>query len=179
MRISFFWCLAAVAALIGESVMSKGLELEEIGSLPEAQVVERLPESHPTVLYAFAGRLFSAGRRDEAVMWFYAGQLRYRCHLVANPGLKPDGEPAVMASLNATLGQTINEWAGGSPEGWARAIDQALAWDEKFPDATTPKDRHAAARRQVRTGLAQMRDQIRREAASIRAQRASNGLENR
>ncbi len=171
--------LVGILFFVGQAAVSKELDLKEVGQLPEAQVVARLPESHPTVLYAFAGRLFGAGRKDEGVMWFYVGQLRYRYHLRANPDLPPDGEPAIMASLNATLGQTINEWAGGSPEGWARAIDQALAWDEQFPNALTSKERHAAARRQVRSGLEQMRDQIRAEAASIRAQRASRGLENR
>ena len=145
--------LAAALLLVGQSAVSKEMSLKEVGQLPEAQVVARLPESHPTVLYAFAGRLFGAGRKDEGVMWFYAGQLRYRYHLVANPGLPPDGDPAVMASLNATLGQTIDEWAGGLPEGWTRAIDQALVWDEQFPNALTPKERHAAARRQVRSGI--------------------------
>ncbi len=171
--------LAAALLLVGQSAVSKELDLKEVGQLSEAQVVARLPDSHPTLLYAFAGRLFSAGRKDEGVMWFYVGQLRYRYFLRANPGLPPDGDPAIMASLNATLGQTINEWAGGSPSGWARAIDQALDWDERHPNALTPKQRHAAARQEVRAGLVKMRDQVLAQAADIRAQRASRGLENR
>jgi hypothetical protein len=137
--------LAAALLLVGQSAVSKELNLKEVGQLPEAKVVARLPEAYPTVLCAFSGRLFGAGREDEGVMWFCAGQPRYRDYLVANPSLPPDGDPAVMASRKATLGQTINEWAGGSPECWARAIDQALAWDEQFPNALTPKERHAAA----------------------------------
>lgn len=34
-----------------------------------------------------------------------------------------------MASLNATVGQTINEWAGGSPRQGADSIQKALDWD--------------------------------------------------
>lgn len=155
------------------------LTLAQARSLPRAQVVASLPDSHPAVLYAYASRLFEQGARDEAVMWFYAGQLRFRFHLRAHPELPRDGEPALMASLNATVGQSLNEWAGGSPRGWAHAIDRALAWDSGHGNATTPKDRYHRALDETRKGLLGLRDQILSDKEQIAAQRTVRGLENR
>ncbi|QLF92624.1 hypothetical protein HW090_05235 [Pseudomonas sp. ABC1] len=144
---------------------------------PEAVQVE-LAQAHPSTLYMHARKLFEEGRRDEAVVWFYIGQLRFRYHLLANPGLPADGEPAVMDALNATLGQTINEWAGGKPQQWIAAIEQALAWDEAHPNPTTPKARHASELEEIRQGLRGLADYIRTNLDEIAAQRRANGLDN-
>ncbi|MGL9734267.1 MAG: hypothetical protein ACR5LD_08340 [Symbiopectobacterium sp.] len=71
--------------------------------------------------------------------WFYIGQLRWHYHLLTHYELPPDGEPAAMDILNATLGQSINEWVSGSPMAWRAAIGKALAWDAAHPNTTTPK----------------------------------------
>ena len=155
------------------------LSIPDAVSKPEAEVEPRLAESHPTALYAYAKRLFEAGRKDDAVMWFYAGQLRFRYHLKANPSLPRDGEPALMASLNATVGQTINEWAGGSPREWAASTQKALDWDAKTPNPTTPKEQYGVALAEMRSGLADLAQQIRDGEDTIRTKRKSRGLENR
>lgn len=173
------WGLAGLLALAAAGVQAQPLTPEQAWSAPEEEVQARLADSHPALLYAYAQRLFAAGRKDEAVVWFYAGQLRFRYHLAAHPELAPDGEPALMASLNATLGQTLNAWAGGSPLRWAAAMDQALDWDAQQPNATTPKEAHAAALAQTRAGLQDLAVQVRANVEQIRAQRAANGLENR
>lgn len=159
--------------------MAQPLEDDEAERLPAAQVEARLAESHPVESYRYAQRLFRQGKRDEAVTWFYIGQLRFRYRLLANPNLPPDGEPALMASLNATLGQTFNEWAGGSPRDWVAAIDRALAWDAAHPNPLTPKDQHAAELARIRGGLQGLRDDIMASEQTIREQRKANGLENR
>ena len=73
--------------------------------------------------------MFREGKKDEAVFWFYVGQLRYRFHLKANPNMDPSGDPALFSSLSATVGKTINEYAGGNVKDWVKAIDRALKWD--------------------------------------------------
>lgn len=171
--------MGALLCSLAFGAMANAVDVKGAATRPPAEVEAALPGSHPTSLYAYAMRLFGEGRHDDAVMWFYAGQLRYRFHLRANPDLKPDGEPAVMASLNSTIGQTINEWAGGSPKGWAAAIDRALAWDEAQPNAVTSKTRHAAAWQETRKGLLGLRDHILKSEAQIRAERAQRGLPNR
>ena len=158
---------------------AQALSVQDALSKPEAEVESRLAESHPAVLYAYAKRLFEIGRKDDAVVWFYSGQLRFRYHLTANPSLPPDGEPALMASLNATIGQVINEWAGGSPRGWANSIQKALDWDERAPNAVTPKGLNGPALAQLRDGLAGLGHQVLKSEDTIREQRKARGLENR
>jgi len=138
-----------------------------------------LPNEHPSAYYTYAGRLFQEGKKDDAVFWFYVGQLRYRFHLKANPNLKPDGDPAVFSSLSATIGQAINEYAGGSVKGWVRAIERALKWDEESPNGFTSKQKFAAVYEENRAGLKKLRDQVESQADSIREQRKKAGLENR
>ncbi|RYF22787.1 MAG: hypothetical protein EOO33_14870 [Comamonadaceae bacterium] len=172
--------LAAVAAAAAAAgAHAKPLDTMQAASLPAAEVEAGLPESHPAAIYAYAKRLFAEGRRDEAVTWFYVGQLRFRFHLAASPTLPRSGDPALMASLNASVGQVLNEWAGGSPQGWADSIDKALAWDAAHPNAVTSQQAHEKAWKDTRSGLAELRDSILANAQSIRAQRAQRGLENR
>lgn len=136
-------------------------------------------KKHPSELYLHAKHLFETGHKDDAVTWFYIGQLRWRYHLRVHPELPPDGEPAAMDALNATLGQAINEWAGGSPKAWRAAINKALAWDTSHPNPITPKEKYAAQWQQVRAGLMQLDDYIRDNESQIRAERQARGLENR
>lgn len=147
--------------------------------IAQQDIDAQLAQKHPSELYLYAKQLFDAGRKDDAVTWFYIGQLRWRYHLQVHPELPPDGELAAMSALNATLGQTFNEWAGGSPSAWRASIAQALAWDEAHPNPTTPKDQHAAEWQQTRAGLLQLDSYIRDNAAQIRAERQARGLENR
>ncbi|MCW2474241.1 MULTISPECIES: hypothetical protein [unclassified Symbiopectobacterium] len=138
-----------------------------------------LAKKHPSELYLHAKQLFETGHKDDAVAWFYIGQLRWRYHLLVHPELPPDGEPAAMDALNATLGQAINEWAGGSPKAWRAAIGKALAWDASHPNPTTPKEQYGAQWQQVRAGLMQLDGYIRDNESQIRAERQARGLENR
>lgn len=171
--------LSSTASPSASSVVAVGLSTEEAARLPEAEVLARLAASHPAALYTYAARLFRDGRRDEAVKWFYAGQLRFRFHLMANPTLPRSGEPALMASLNQVVGQPINEWAGGSPKDWAASIDQALAWDAANDNGTTSRQQHEAAWQDTRKGLTDLRHSILSREGEIRAARQKRGLENR
>jgi hypothetical protein len=128
--------------------------------------------------YQKAGEEFQVGRRDEAVTLFYVGQLRGRI-IVQCQNLPPDREPALLASLNDTLGQPINEYAGGSPAGWAAAIDRALAFDAVHPDPNAPSPECRAERERQRAGLTELRDHILANVIEIRAQRTASGLPNR
>lgn len=153
------------------------LTVEQTLNSPAAHVEASLAESHPSMLYAYAKRLFEAGQKDDAVFWFYAGQLRYRYLLIADPSLSADGAPALFASLNASIGQRINAWAGGAPKAWAAAMDRALVWDAAHPNPTTPKDANAWALEKARTGSAALRDDVLSNEVQIRANRKREGLE--
>lgn len=130
-------------------------------------------------MYQHAAELFGDGKKDEAVFWFYAGQLRYRIHLAARPNLPPDQDAAVMSSLNYSLGTVINEYAGGNPEEWAATITDVLEWDASTPNEFTPKADFPEAHNANRDGLSSLRERITENKEKIRNERAARGLENR
>ncbi|NHT77707.1 hypothetical protein G8E10_18545 [Rhizobiaceae bacterium CRRU44] len=129
----------------------------------------------PSDIMLRAAPLMQAGRRDEATFWFYAGQLRWRSRLNASPAQDQTGEPALFSSLFETLGPPVNGWAFGDIPKLQRTIDAVLLWDVRYPDPSLDP----AVHERMRAGLTALRDQIGREAGMIRAERASQGLENR
>lgn len=166
---SVFLALNACAALTPE----------EIKSLPPASIERSLPDEHPSSYYLYAVRLFAEGKKDDAVFWFYTGQIRFRAHLKANPDLKPSGDPALFASLNATLGREINEYAGGDPKMWFAQIDRALAWDRKMENGFTSKKKFKKEYEEIRSGLLKMKEGLEKNVDQLREQRKKAGLENR
>jgi hypothetical protein len=147
---------------------------QSIGALKQG-----IEAKHPAAYYLLAAKLFSQGEvtRDEAIFWFYAGQLRFRYHLMANPQLPPSGDPALFASLSEVVGRPINEYAGGYPDKWIAAIDRALQWDAFHPNGFTPKAKAPDAYREIRSGYVAMRNTISTSKAQIRATRRQNGLQ--
>ncbi|HEX9455850.1 MAG TPA: hypothetical protein VGA27_15885 [Candidatus Binatia bacterium] len=177
--VPFVFVFAFLFALAMDTRALGQIDIQGAAQMPEAEVEGKLSASHPAVYYAYAKPLFTQGRKDDAVFWFYVGQLRYRLYLLANPQLPRDGDPAVMASLNATVGQSINDWAGGDPKSWAAAMERALRWDANNDNGFTSKSTQEKQWRETRAGLAALRDQIIRDEAKIRAERERRGLSNR
>ena len=116
--------IAAQAAVPTDDVMKK---------TPE-QLKKGIENQHPSTYYILAQKLFETGKKDDAVFWFYAGQLRYRFYLMANPKLEPSGDPALFASLSEVVGRPINEYAFGDLKALPATLDKVLAWDEKTPN---------------------------------------------
>ena len=144
------------------------------------QLRNGIENKHPSYFYILAWKLFAAGKKDEAVFWFYEGQLRYRFYLLVNKDkLDPSGDPALFASLSEEIGRPLNEYAFGDIPQLAKTIDAVLAWDKSHSNALTPREKHRSEYDQITTGLTHMRDEVVRKADSIRKTRAANGLENR
>ena len=138
-----------------------------------------IPADHPAAGYLRAIKLFQAGKRDQAIFEFYLAQLRFRIYVKARPGLDPSGEPALLGSLNQTIGRPINEYAFGDLSALGETITRVLDWDEQHDDPATPKERHAEVRAEVRTGLEVLRNHIMSHQGSIKELRRANGLPNR
>jgi hypothetical protein len=143
------------------------------------QLMRGIENEHPSTCYILASKLFETGKKDDAVFWFYVGQLRFRFHVSANPNLDPSGEPALLASLNEVIGRPINEYAFGDLKALADTFARVLAWDQKTPNGFTSTKDHAAEWKKVRDGLGGMRTYVMENGDTIRAQRKANGLENR
>lgn len=88
------------------------------------------PECHHWVTFYFAAeKMFEAGERDEAVRWFYVGQLRGRTVAALDPG----ASRSVVDALQHLIGQPINEYAGSDQTSMLAAIDWAAEWDRQHP----------------------------------------------
>jgi hypothetical protein len=143
------------------------------------ELIRIIPDQHPAHYYMLATRLFQANRKDEAVFWFYAGQLRYRIRLTCHPDLAPDTEPALFGSLHETVGRQINEHAGADPRAWAATMERALAWDAATHNGFEPKAPCRAAIADQRGGMGGLIAHVRNNEAQIRRDRAAAGLPNR
>jgi hypothetical protein len=152
---------------------------DDFNRLTPDQLKAGIERQHPAAYYVLAGKLFKAGDKDEAVFWFYAGQLRYRFHLAANPDLPRSGDPALFGSLSEVVGRPLNEYAFGDLTQLSATIDKVLEWDERTANGFTSQTTHAASWKATRDGLGEMRRQVMASAEQIRAQRTKNGLENR
>jgi hypothetical protein len=163
------------------------------GSMPEKQAVpspgdleQQTPEqiiagaesAHPAALYVLASKLMRAGRPDEAVRWFYIGQLRYRFHLMTGPPNAAD-ERILFSALSESVGRPINEYAFGDIDGVVREIDAALAWDAAHANHITSKSAFPGPLAKTRDGLVALRDDMLARKDEIRETRKSNGLPNR
>lgn len=92
---------------------------------------------HWTSFYQAAQQLFDTDRKDEAVKWFYIGQLRGRVASALDPD--PSRNGALLEALNAGIGQRINKYAGEDIDNWIEQIDAAMAWDKEHPLPANPR----------------------------------------
>jgi hypothetical protein len=169
---------ALIPALLAFSLLQASAV--DLSSLSVDQLKNGIENQHPSAFYILAQKLFTAGQKDDAVFWFYAGQLRYRVYLLVNNGkLDPSGDPALFASLSEEVGRSINEYAFGDIPQLAKTIDAVIAWDQSQANALTPRDKYKSQYDQIVAGLTQMRDQVIKQADSIRKTRTANGLQNR
>lgn len=136
-------------------------------------------DEHPSAYYILASKLFDSGQRDEAVFWFYAGQLRYRTHLVCNPDLPADSDPALFGALSEVIGAEINAYAFGDLAMLEETIDRVIAWDNQTPNNFTNVRDCANAYQSVLAGLEELKAYVIENAEDVRAQRVANGLANR
>lgn len=170
--------LAATMLAIG-CLSSSSAAAQDFNEMAAEEIKADIEQFHPSAYYILAQKLFDAGERNEAVFWFYAGQLRYRFFLAANPNLPPDQDPALFASVSEVIGRPLNEYAFGDIPQLATTIDEVLDWDANAENAFVSKTDHAEEWEEVREGLIELRETILAEADSIRAEREENGLENR
>lgn len=139
-----FAFLASCAAPTRTEIQPKG-EFATIKVEDSNQEVERLMKGdggavarvtanpggyHPAVLYALSNALFRSGRRDEAMEWFYLGQLRARSD--ANKAQDPSAKQAV-SGLNARFGPLINPYAFQDIGKLKATVARVLAKDRALP----------------------------------------------
>jgi hypothetical protein len=161
---AFFFLLSTVPAFA-----------QDFHAMPVDQLKAEVPNAHPSGYYVLASRLYDRGDEDEAVFWFYAGQLRYRTHLACNPDLPPDGDPALFSALSEVIGSEINFYAFGDLDMLLDTIDAVIEWDRSTPNGYAPDANCSAARSGILSGLNELKAYIAENTNDIRAQRLSSG----
>jgi hypothetical protein len=92
---------------------------------------EQAPACHHWITFYYAAEaMFKAGRKDEAVKWFYVAQIRGRLTAQLGPNTST---PSLIPALQHLIGQPINEYAGGDLAKWGAAVEWAIAWDAQNP----------------------------------------------
>jgi hypothetical protein len=185
-------CLVAVVGLATPLQAGAGVEvanglqasIARARQEPLDDLIRDVEHAHPVAMFLLARRLFDVGRRDEAVFWFYEGQLRWRAYLRQNPDLRGPGSPFHESEgerfqrLFDTIGPEINRYALSDGAALAKTLDRVLAWDASHPDDFTPNGPAKESRRQDARDFAtylvthpdevkRMNDQARRQAGDI------------
>lgn len=81
--------------------------------------------------------LFLNGKKDDAVFWFYAAQLRVRYQLVFEKGDRGQ----LLSAMMMTMGPAINNYAFHDISNLNRTLDHVLEWDKKTPNPFRDKTR--------------------------------------
>ena len=181
-----FALLATACTPSNEAIVAR-LEQGDASALPDFRTAAaRLPWlAH----YQAAAILNAEQPGEEAIKWFYTGQLRAR--VAARYDSHPDGTSALVGSLNETIGRPINEYAGGDQTRWLAAIDAATAWSKANPytldllkqdlpgqSVTVTQAELQESFEQALQGMAKLRDQVAAlTPAYLKQQRQENGLQ--
>ncbi len=100
------------------------------------KVIAKPEDYNPVVLYVLSGTLFKQDKKDEAMFWFYAGQLRARSD--ANKAQDKSAAQAV-SQLNQTFGALINGYAFANIPILEKTVDRVIAWDKNTPRNYDPR----------------------------------------
>ena len=176
--LSIFVLFLFLFLFIGFESTAQSYAGEEYNLQGIEELKSKIQTKHPVTYLELAGQLLNEGKMDEAVVWYYVGQIRYRAYLTANPELAPSGDPALYGSLKYILGTPINEYAGSNPDNWVKLIEQAIQWHHENPNFFTPKDTHSEIYSTIEAGFIEFRDSVKSSKEEIRKQRAANGLQN-
>lgn len=118
----------AVLCAPGRAWADRALEQAVAAKDPKAvqRVIREAATVEPLLLMQAAFALLESGQRDQAVFWFYAGQLRARYW----PTLQ--GENAqILTILLMTIGEQVNAQAFRDIPALVKTLDAVVAWDEK------------------------------------------------
>jgi hypothetical protein len=125
--------------------------------------------NEPVAMFIPAYTLFRNGRKEDALFWYYAAQLRARYQIVFENGDRAQ----VMAAMMMTIGESISQFALLDFRNAQRTIDRVLAWDQSTPNAWRDRPHSAEQRAQLETvysGLRELRAKLASEGQAFQQQ---------
>ena len=93
-------------------------------------IIDKPENFAPPVLYVLSSVLFEQDKKEDALFWFYAGQLRGRidANICADKSAR-----AAVAEMNERFGTPINQYAFKNIPLLTNTVERVLAWEEKTP----------------------------------------------
>ena len=160
-----------------EIMSEKTISKEETFSMTIPELEKGAKLLHPVGYYVLASNLFKEGQKDESIMWFYVGSIRYRYFLssIGDDPFHPDNE--LFGKVQFEVGGSILDYAGGDPEFWAKQIGEARKWDDQNINYFYPKKSKPEALRSVRNDMQELMTKLIDEKEDILRQRVENGAE--
>lgn len=130
-------CNSSVAIAAAEEIVNKPDILKE-----------------PLMLFPASAALFQHGRKDEAVFWFYAAQLRARYQLAFEKGDRGQ----LLTIMMMTVGQPVNNYAFQNTSNLNRILDRVLEWDKRTPNPFKDRARSESIDKQIEQVYSGLRD---------------------
>ena len=135
---------------------------------------------HPVSIFKLSGELWKEDKKEEALMWYYIGSLRYRIRLESIEGTDEyEGESYYFEKMEFETKPIFLEWAGGNPLQWAEQINKAIEWDERNLNRYTSKSEYIEIYNSNIESMKKLVESLEDKSDDILSQRKEQGLENR
>ena len=150
---------------------------EETYSMSIAELKKKAERMHPVGFYVLASNLFKEGKKDESILWFYVGSLRYR-YFLSSIGDSPfDPENELFGRVQFEIGSTLLDYAGGDPEFWAKQVGEANKWDDEHSNLFFSKTNNPEELVKIKENAQELELKLLDEKDDIIRQRIENGAE--
>lgn len=113
----------------------------------------KLEKAHPTEFFGAAAENYRNNKINEAALFYYIGQLRYRYYIACHPNYRPDGDRAIFASLQSVIGSEINYKLGEDIDNYIRIIDAVIEWGEVYDSEFYSKENNPKKYDEIIMGL--------------------------
>lgn len=154
-------CDPKIAITAAEEVINKKSSLKE-----------------PLSLFSPAAVLFQQGKKDDAVFWFYAAQLRTRYQLAFENGDRGQ----LLMIMMMTVGAPINNYAFQDVSNLNRILDKVLEWDKRTPNPFMERAKTEVIDKQIEqiySGLRDLKTKLTKDKIELEttARKAAPGIE--
>jgi len=119
-----------------------------------------LPTIHPASYFMLSAKLYDEQKFDEAIVFLYVAQIRFRAYLMVYPNLDPTGDPALFSSLLNDIGQVVNGYAGKDILNWIIQIQNAKKWHDENKYIPIPQDMYGEYYNEIIGGLDEMLEEL-------------------
>lgn len=138
---SFIFYVTASLADITPELAKRVNSCEPGVAISAAEEIIKNPDSlkEPFQFFSPALVYFRNGKKDEAVFWYYAAQLRVRYQLASGEKM----QNYLLLNLVMTsfaLGNAINDYALLDASNFSRILDRVAAWDRDTPNQYPVRD---------------------------------------